>query len=104
MPDQAKAKARQLLDTFAPFAERGICIVGLEPSCLLTMRDEMLVMNLGKRATTLADHALLFEEFIAREARAGRLALPLKPAIQPMRREFIWTRWHSVTSSPEAGS
>ncbi|MFL6663399.1 MAG: FAD-binding and (Fe-S)-binding domain-containing protein, partial [Rhizobacter sp.] len=84
MPDKAKAKARQLLDTFAPFAERGICIVGLEPSCLLTMRDEMLVMNLGKRATTLADHALLFEEFIAREARAGRLALPLKPAIQPM--------------------
>ncbi|HMC14755.1 MAG TPA: FAD-binding oxidoreductase, partial [Albitalea sp.] len=35
-------------------------------------------------AQTLAAHALLFEEFVAREARAGRFAPPLKPAAQPM--------------------
>ncbi|MEP7058204.1 MAG: 4Fe-4S dicluster domain-containing protein, partial [Caldimonas sp.] len=74
MPKQAQAKARELLDAYLPFAERGICIVGLEPSCLLTLRDEMQVMGLGARAATLAEHALLFEEFIAREARAGRFA------------------------------
>ena len=84
MPDRAKAKARELLEALVPFAERGIAIVGLEPSCLLTMRDEMLVMNLGDAAAVLAGQALLFEEFIVREARAGRFALALKPASRPM--------------------
>jgi hypothetical protein len=35
-----------MVDAMLPFAER-IAIVGLEPSCLLTLRDEMLVMGLG---------------------------------------------------------
>ena len=47
MPERARAKARELLEALLPFAERGIAIVGLEPSCLLTLRDEMLVMGLG---------------------------------------------------------
>ncbi|HSW22030.1 MAG TPA: FAD-linked oxidase C-terminal domain-containing protein, partial [Burkholderiaceae bacterium] len=40
----AHAKARALVDTLLPFAARGITIVGLEPSCLLTLRDEYLAM------------------------------------------------------------
>jgi Fe-S oxidoreductase len=83
--DEAKAKATQLLAALLPFAQRGIAIVGLEPSCLLTMRDEMLAMGLGADAALLAEHALLFEEFLAREARAGRFAPALKPAAKPMR-------------------
>jgi len=82
--DAAKRKARELIDTLLPFAERGIAIVGLEPSCLLTMRDEMLSMGLGHGAKTLAEHALLFEEFVAREAKAGRFAVAFKPATQPI--------------------
>ena len=82
--DAARRKARALLDALLPFAQRGIAIVGLEPSCLLTLRDEMLSMNLGHDAATLADHALLFEEFIARESRAGRFAARFKPATQAM--------------------
>ncbi len=84
MADVAKAKAKQLLDALLPFAERGIAIVGLEPSCLLTLRDEMLVMGLGDAASTLAGQALLLEEFLAREARAGRFAPTLRAATQPM--------------------
>jgi Fe-S oxidoreductase len=84
MVDAAKAKARELLDALLPFAQRGIFVVGLEPSCLLTLRDEMLVMGLGDAAQTLADHALLFEEFLAREAKAGRFAPSLRAASQPM--------------------
>ncbi len=76
---RARPKARALLDALLPFAERGIAIVGLEPSCLLTLRDEMLVMGLGEAAQTVAGQALLFEEFVAREARAGRLRLALRP-------------------------
>ncbi|HKW84966.1 MAG TPA: FAD-linked oxidase C-terminal domain-containing protein, partial [Burkholderiaceae bacterium] len=83
--DEAKAKAQRLLAALLPFAQRGIAIVGLEPSCLLTLRDEMLAMGLGADAALLAEHALLFEEFLAREARAGRFAPALKPAAQPMR-------------------
>jgi len=83
--DEAKAKAKQLLAALLPFAKRGIAIVGLEPSCLLTLRDEMLAMGLGADAVLLCEHALLFEEFLAREAHAGRFAPALKAATQPMR-------------------
>ena len=83
--DAAKASARELIDALLPFVQRGIDIVGLEPSCLLTMRDEMLAMGFGADAALLALHALLFEEFLAREARAGRLALELAPIAQPIK-------------------
>ncbi len=82
LPEQAKAKAAELLAALLPFAERGIAVVGLEPSCLLTLRDEMLVMGLGPGAEVLAGQALLLEEFIAREARAGRFAVHFKPTTQ----------------------
>lgn len=83
MVDEAKAKARELVAALLPFAERGIAIVGLEPSCLLTMRDEMLVMGLGEAAQTISGQALLFEEFLAREAAAGKLD-QLKARLQPV--------------------
>lgn len=85
MAEAAKARAGELLDALAPLAARGIPIVGLEPSCLLTLRDEALVMGLGERAAQVAAQALLFEEYLAREAKAGRLRLPLAPARAPMR-------------------
>jgi Fe-S oxidoreductase len=59
-------------------------IEGLEPSCLLTLRDETLAMGLGAKAEVVAGQAWLFEEFIAREARAGRFTLKLKPAPAPL--------------------
>jgi FAD/FMN-containing dehydrogenase/Fe-S oxidoreductase len=85
MSAKAKAKGRELLEALLPFAQKGIAVVGLEPSCLLTMRDEMLVSGLGKEAQTLADNALLLEEFLVREVKAGRFAPTFKPATQAMR-------------------
>ena len=82
MLDEAKAKAREVVEALLPFAEKGIAIVGLEPSCLLTLRDEMLVMGLGDAAQTISRQALLFEEFLAREAAAGQLE-KLKSQLQP---------------------
>jgi len=87
MVEQAKAKAREVVESLLPFAEKGIAIVGLEPSCLLTLRDELLVMGLGQPAQAIAKHALLFEEFLAREAKAGKLEdfkAKLKPVSQPV--------------------
>ncbi|MEN9628450.1 MAG: hypothetical protein RJA10_1677 [Pseudomonadota bacterium] len=82
--DLARAKAAELLDALLPFAQAGIAIVGLEPSCLLTLRDEALVLGLGDRAEAVAKQALLFEEFVAREAKAGRLNLKLKTLDLPL--------------------
>jgi FAD/FMN-containing dehydrogenase/Fe-S oxidoreductase len=85
MPDRAKAQAGALVAALAPFAERGMAIVGLEPSCLLTLRDEALVMSLGESASAVSAQALTFEEFLAREAAAGRFAPTLSPATKPIK-------------------
>jgi FAD/FMN-containing dehydrogenase/Fe-S oxidoreductase len=77
--DRAKAEARRTLDALLPFVERGIPIVGLEPSCLLTLRDEFLQYGYGSQARALAQSAYLFEEFLAKEQSEGKLALELKP-------------------------
>jgi FAD/FMN-containing dehydrogenase/Fe-S oxidoreductase len=82
--DEAKAKLGALIGALLPLARAGVAIVGLEPSCLLTLRDEALVLGLGEPAQAVAAQALLFEEFIARESKAGRFALKLKPAGKPI--------------------
>ncbi|GAB4476111.1 MAG: FAD-binding and (Fe-S)-binding domain-containing protein [Burkholderiaceae bacterium] len=80
--EEAKREARRLLAALAPFAERGVPIVGLEPSCLLGLRDEYMVMGLGETANELAATALTIEEYLAREHAAGRLRLNLVPLPQ----------------------
>jgi FAD/FMN-containing dehydrogenase/Fe-S oxidoreductase len=77
--DHARGELDRLVRTYAPFAARGIAIVGLEPSCLLTLRDELLSLRSDDAARSVSAHALLFEEFLVREAEAGRLQLPLAP-------------------------
>ena len=77
--DQARVELDRLVATYAPFAARGVPIIGLEPSCLLTLRDELLSLRSDNEAKAISAHALLFEEFLVREAEAGRLQLPLGP-------------------------
>lgn len=77
--DHARTELDRLVATFAPFAARGVPIVGLEPSCLLTLRDELLSLRADETARNISAHALMFEEFLVREAAAGRLELPLGP-------------------------
>jgi FAD/FMN-containing dehydrogenase/Fe-S oxidoreductase len=79
MVNQARAEARRTIEALEPYVARGIPVVGLEPSCLLGLRDEFLALLPGEPASRLAAHALLLEEFLAREADAGRLGLALKP-------------------------
>lgn len=85
MADEGRAKAKELLEEMLPFAKKGIAIVGLEPSCLLSLRDEMLVMGFGESARIVSAQALMFEEFLAREASAGRFSPKLRPATQPIK-------------------
>jgi FAD/FMN-containing dehydrogenase/Fe-S oxidoreductase len=70
MVDEAKREAGRLLRALRPYAERGVPIVGLEPSCLFSLRDELTVLLPGTE--TLAKNAWLFEEFLAQ--RPGKLS------------------------------
>jgi FAD/FMN-containing dehydrogenase/Fe-S oxidoreductase len=76
--DAARAEATRMIAALAPWASRGIPIIGLEPSCLLTLRDEWQVLFPAHRVQPLSERAFLFEEFLARESKAGTLKLELK--------------------------
>lgn len=77
--DEARTEARRLIEAALPFVRRGVPIVGLEPSCLLTLRDEFLQMRLGSKAREVCEKAFLFEEYIAGEIDADRWSLALRP-------------------------
>ena len=80
--DEAKAEARRTIAALTPYVERGVPVVGLEPSCLFGLRDEYLYMLPGGEAAELALNAFLFEEFVAREIESGRFKLELVPLPQ----------------------
>jgi FAD/FMN-containing dehydrogenase/Fe-S oxidoreductase len=79
--EEARAEARRMLDALALTVIAGVPIVGLEPACLLTLRDEFPSLLPGDEARELAARAQLFEEFIASERAAGRFEL--KPTPMP---------------------
>jgi Fe-S oxidoreductase len=78
--DEARKEAERTLQALAPFIERGVPVVGLEPSCILGFRDEIPSLLKTTESKKLANLALTFEEFLLREYDAGRLQLPLKEA------------------------
>ncbi len=84
MVEEARSRLRDLVGALAPLAQAGIPVVGLEPSCLLTLRDEALVMGLGEPAEVVSRSAFLLEEFIAKEARAGRFSARFRAASAPI--------------------
>lgn len=63
--DEAKAEAQRLLAALLPYARQGIPIIGLEPSCLLTLRDEIPALLPGEDAALLGRQARMLEEYIA---------------------------------------
>ena len=92
--DEAREELTRLVAALGTHAERGVPIVGIEPSCLLTLRDELPVVlpaaqpaaPSAARSTALNGGAIkaivrrsmLFEEFLAAESRSGTLRLPLR--------------------------
>jgi FAD/FMN-containing dehydrogenase/Fe-S oxidoreductase len=75
--DEARSEARRLLDAVRPHLEAGHPIVGIEPSCVLTLRDEMLALGLGAEAERLAGQAVMLEELLVAEHKAGRINGPV---------------------------
>jgi Fe-S oxidoreductase len=77
--DEARREARRMLDALSPYLEDGTPVVGLEPSCLLTLRDEFPAILPGVQTKALAARAQLFEEFVESERAEGRFQLAMIP-------------------------
>ena len=80
MVDAAKLEAQRVMAALAPALAAGTPIVGLEPSCLLALRDEFYSLGLGSEVGQVGKQAFLFEEFLMREGNKG-LQLNLKPIV-----------------------
>jgi FAD/FMN-containing dehydrogenase/Fe-S oxidoreductase len=75
--EEARREMQRTLDALAPYVLRGVPVIGLEPSCLFSFRDELPALLKGPEVDALANNSLLLEEFLAREQAKGRLQLPL---------------------------
>jgi FAD/FMN-containing dehydrogenase/Fe-S oxidoreductase len=72
---QAKENALWNVAKLAPYAEKGTPIVGLEPSCLLTLRDEYPEFIRTSAAKKVAENSFMLEEFVVTQHAAGTLTL-----------------------------
>ena len=77
--DEARKSSADMIAAYKPFVDKGIKIVGLEPSCLNTLKDEFLAMNTGLDAKNLANSALMLEEFLVQEQKNGSLDINFVP-------------------------
>lgn len=72
----AKKYANKNVEILSPIITEETPLVGIEPSCILSFRDEypdLVNEDLEEKATSLAKNALLYDEFILREIEAGRI-------------------------------
>lgn len=72
----AKERIEHNVQLLSDVASDDVAVIGIEPSAILTFRDEALSLvdeSLREKAAELAPHCLMFDEFIAREANAGRI-------------------------------
>ena len=76
--EEARTEARRLLDALSEARARDAAIVGLEPSCLLTLRDEIPAMLPGAESEQVAERALLLEELLVRDEERIRTRLDLQ--------------------------
>jgi FAD/FMN-containing dehydrogenase/Fe-S oxidoreductase len=69
MLDQAKTKLRRILEVLRPQIRAGVCLVGLEPSCVSVFRDEMInLLGPDDDAKRLKETTYLLTEFLAKKA------------------------------------
>jgi FAD/FMN-containing dehydrogenase/Fe-S oxidoreductase len=80
---QAREEARRTMHFLRPHLEAGTPIVGLEPSCLFTFRDEYAALFPGDRLAARLARATLADEYLAREIREQRIVAPWKEGRAP---------------------
>lgn len=74
--EDARKLAKANVTLLAPYARRGLAIVGSEPSCILTLRDEYLDLLPGDPdAMALAQHSFMIDEYLTKLAQEGALGI-----------------------------
>ena len=76
--EEAEAEAKRLVEALIPFAKAGTPLIGLEPSCLLTLRDEIPSLLSVDDAKEVAECAVMLEEYIANQVDKNTIKLNLK--------------------------
>ena len=69
--DDARDLAERNVAALRSYADAGLPIIGTEPSCLLTLRDEYPLLLRSESASLVASQALLFDEWLAQELDAN---------------------------------
>jgi Fe-S oxidoreductase len=83
--DAARQRHEALLARLAPLAEAGVQIVGCEPSCVFTLKDELVSLSRGDpRALAVARQARLVEELLVEAIDDGSLSTPQAPDPTPV--------------------
>jgi Fe-S oxidoreductase len=75
LAEEARKNAGHNVRELHRWVEAGYSVVGCEPSCLLTFRDEYRDLLTGTQVEQVAESSFLLEEFIDRETKAGRWTL-----------------------------
>jgi FAD/FMN-containing dehydrogenase/Fe-S oxidoreductase len=78
LPEEARANAKFNVQQLHAWVEKGYSVVGCEPSCILTFRDEYPDLLKGDDVAAVAKSCFLLEEFIVKEKQAGRWKLEFK--------------------------
>ena len=92
MVQRAKQEAQRTLNAIKPYLDKGIPVVGLEPSCLFTFKDEFLSLLTSEDAKQLAGQAQMFEQFLSGDGHRGFSELKLQSA--PGQKAFVHGHCH----------
>ena len=77
MLDNATANAVSNVEQLYSYAEAGIPVIGCEPSCLLTFRDEYPQLVRNEKARKVADNTYMIDEFLMKLKEDGKLSINL---------------------------
>ena len=77
--EEARSELSHLIGCYLPYIDKNISIVGLEPSCLNTLRDEALALGLGADAEKVSEKSMMLEGFLLEEIRQKRISFKPLP-------------------------
>ncbi len=80
MMAEARREAERTLAALKPYIEKGMAVIGLEPSCLYTFKDETPSLIPGADASYLAERVFLIEEFLVGEGAEAFGQLRFSPS------------------------
>lgn len=107
---KARSAARDTVAHLLPYAQGGLPIIGLEPSCLLSLKDEYLyLLPENEDAQIVAQQSVLFDEFITNLARQRQLPMTFTRASRDIllhghchQRALVGTEpTHTILTLPE---